>query len=129
MARARGLQRKAAVLPTSAASMARGRGELFVVYLIMVSMKPMAVAARDAQGPAEMALTRTAQRRPASNARVRVSASSAALAEDIPPPYPGITRSPAIYVRDRKEPPGRMSGERFRTSEMLLYALMLIAER
>ena len=82
--------------PTSAASMGRGSGELAAAYLIIVSMKPMADAAREAQGPAEIALTRTPQRRPASNARVRVSASSAALADDIPPPYPGITRSPAM---------------------------------
>ncbi len=52
----------------------------------MVSMKPIAVAAREAQGPAEIALTRTPHRRPASNASVRVSASSAALADDMPPP-------------------------------------------
>src|SRR3954462_887099 len=120
MARASGLERNAAVLPTSVASICRGKGELAAVYLIMVSINPIAVAAREAHGPAEMAFTRTAQRRPASNARVRVSASSAALADDIPPPYPGITRSPAIYVSDRKEPPGRMSGERFRTRDMLL---------
>ena len=36
--------------------------------------------------PAEMAFTLTPQRRPASKASVRVSASRAALAEDMPPP-------------------------------------------
>lgn len=89
MARARGLHRKAAVEPTSSASIGRGRGELAAAYVIIMSMKPMAVAAREAHGPAEIAFTRTPQRRPASKARVRVSASSAALADDIPPPYPG----------------------------------------
>ena len=72
--------------PTSSASIGRGRGELAVVYSIIVSMKPMALAAREAHGPAEMVLTRTPQRRPASKASVRVSASSAALADDMPPP-------------------------------------------
>ncbi len=72
--------------PTSVAWIGRGSGEFALVYSIIVSMKPIAVAARDAQGPAEMALTRTPHRRPASNASVRVSASSAALADDMPPP-------------------------------------------
>src|SRR6185503_9515819 len=96
MADASGLQRNAAAWPTSAASIGRASGELAAVYLIIVSMNPMAEAARDAQGPAEIALMRTPHRRPASKASVRVSASSAALADDIPPPYPGITRSPAM---------------------------------
>src|SRR5688572_30685893 len=96
MAPARGLARNAAVCPTSSAWIGRGSGELALVYAIIVSMNPIADAAREAQGPAEIALIRTPQRRPASKARVRVSASSAALAEDIPPPYPGITRSPAM---------------------------------
>ena len=51
-----------------------------------MSMKPIALAAREAHGPAEIALTRTPQRRPASKASVRVSLSSAALADDMPPP-------------------------------------------
>src|SRR2546422_2608437 len=55
IARASGLARKAAACPTSFASMARGRGELAVVYAIICSMNPMALAARDAQGPAEIA--------------------------------------------------------------------------
>src|SRR5687767_10859165 len=63
MAPASGLQRKAAVPPTSLESMGRGRGELLAVYLIMVSMNPMALAAREAHRPAERALTRTPQRR------------------------------------------------------------------
>src|SRR5690348_15281082 len=86
MAAASGLERNAAVWPTSEASIGRGSGESAAVYLIMVSMKPIALAARDAQGPAEIAFTRTPQRRPASYARVRVSDSSAALADDMPPP-------------------------------------------
>src|SRR5919112_673513 len=89
IARASGLQRNAAVLPTSLESIGRGSGELLAVYLIMVSMNPIALAARDAHGPAEIAFTRTPHRRPASKASVRVSASSAALADDMPPPYPG----------------------------------------
>ncbi len=56
-------------------------------------MIPIALAARDANGPAEMALTRSPYLRPASNASTRVSLSSAAFADDMPPPYPGITRS------------------------------------
>ena len=42
--------------------------------------------ARDAQGPAEMQFTRAPHFRPASYASVRVSLSSAALADDMPPP-------------------------------------------
>ena len=38
--------------------------------------------------------------RPTSNASVRVSLSSAAFADDMPPPYPGMTRSLAMYVSD-----------------------------
>jgi hypothetical protein len=49
-------------------------------------MIPIALAARDASGPAEMVLTRAPHLRPASYARVRVSLSSAAFADDIPPP-------------------------------------------
>jgi len=46
----------------------------------------MALAAREASGPAEIVFTRTPYWRPASKASVRVSLSSAALAYDIPPP-------------------------------------------
>jgi hypothetical protein len=46
----------------------------------------MARAAREASGPAEMQLTRTPWAWPASYASVRVSLSSAALADAIPPP-------------------------------------------
>ena len=46
----------------------------------------MAVAARLLSGPAESVLTRMPYLRPASNASVRVSDSSCALAEDMPPP-------------------------------------------
>jgi hypothetical protein len=49
-------------------------------------MIPIALAAREASGPAEIVLTRTPNRRPASKASTRVSLSSAAFADDIPPP-------------------------------------------
>lgn len=55
-------------------------------HLIMSSMKPMALAAREPRGPAEMVFTRTFHLRPASKARTLVSDSSAALAELMPPP-------------------------------------------
>src|SRR2546423_15720631 len=92
-------------------------------------MNPIALAARDAYGPALMVFTRTPYFRPASNASVRVSLSSAAFADDIPPPYPGMTRSPAMYVSDRKEPPARSSGERRLTIATIEYALTLTAAR
>jgi hypothetical protein len=50
------------------------------------SMMPIAVAAREARGPAEIVLTRNPHLMPASKARVLVSLSSAAFADDIPPP-------------------------------------------
>ena len=53
---------------------------------IILSMKPMALAARDPRGPAEMELTRMLYLRPASYASTRVSLSSAALALLMPPP-------------------------------------------
>jgi len=89
----------------------------------------MALAAREANGPAEIVLTRMPCLRPASNASVRVSLSSAAFAEDIPPPYPGTTRSLAMYVRERNDPPGRMRGPSRATSETREYALTLTAVR
>ena len=49
-------------------------------------MNPIALAAREASGPALMQLTRWPYLRPASNARTRVSLSSAAFAELMPPP-------------------------------------------
>ena len=52
----------------------------------MSSMKPIALAAREPRGPAEMVLTRIPHLRPASYASTWVSDSSAALAEDMPPP-------------------------------------------
>src|SRR5437868_9875035 len=87
----------------------------------------MALAAREASGPAEIVFTRTPYLRPASNARVRVSLSSAALADDIPPPYPGTTRSLAMYVSERKDPPGRISGASRATSDTSEYALTHMA--
>src|ERR1041385_4899908 len=86
MPAARGDRRKAAVWPTSAAVSSRASGEVARVYSIMRWMSPIALAAREASGPAEMGLTRTPNRRPASKASVRVSDSSAAFADDIPPP-------------------------------------------
>ncbi len=44
----------------------------------------MAMAAREARGPAEMVLMRMPYLRPASHARTLVSDSSCALAEDMP---------------------------------------------
>ena len=55
-------------------------------YLTIRSMIPIALAARDAYGPAEIVLTRAPHFRPASKASSRVSLSSAAFALDIPPP-------------------------------------------
>src|SRR5260370_37707655 len=74
--------------------------------------RPMALAARDASGPALMQFTRWPHLRPASHASTRVSLSSAALALDMPPPYPGTTRSLAMYYRLSHAPPGRTSGPR-----------------
>ncbi len=62
-------------------------------------MKPMAFAARDPSGPAEMELTRTENLRPASYASTRVSDSSADLADDIPPPYPAGVRHSLMVIR------------------------------
>ena len=52
----------------------------------MSSMKPIAFAALDPNGPAEMVFTRMPHFLPASYARTWVSDSSAAFAEDMPPP-------------------------------------------
>src|SRR3954468_4467992 len=100
---ASGDARKAAVLPTSVAVSFSVSGAFSETYSIILPMMPIALAARDAYGPAEIVFTRTPQLRPASYASVRVSLSSAALADDMPPPYPGITRSLAMYVRDRND--------------------------
>src|SRR6476620_6787338 len=113
------LARKAAAPPTSRASSASGSGELALQYPIISPMKPMALAARDASGPALMQLTRWPYLRPASNARTRVSLSSAAFAELIPQPYPGSTRSLAMYERERIEPPLRLFGEERATIETI----------
>jgi len=59
-------------------------------------MNPMAFAARLPKGPAEMVLTLMFDFLPASYASTRVSLSSAALAELIPPPYPGMILSEAM---------------------------------
>src|SRR5687768_17466364 len=83
---ARGLDRNAATLPTSPAVSGSVSGEFRAQYSTILSMMPIALAARDAHGPAEIALMRTPYLRPASNARTLVSLSSAALADDIPPP-------------------------------------------
>jgi hypothetical protein len=81
-------------------------------------MIPIALAARDARGPALIVFTRTPNLRPASNASVLVSLSSAAFADDIPPPYPGMTRSLAMYVSDTTDPPGRIRGPNRASIEM-----------
>jgi hypothetical protein len=54
------------VAPTSAAVTASGSGAVRLQYSIIFSMMPMAEAAREAQGPAEITFTRWPQRRPAS---------------------------------------------------------------
>jgi hypothetical protein len=84
-------------------------------YFTIASMMPIALAAREAYGPAEMVFTRTPYLRPASNASTRVSLSSAAFAELIPPPYPGMARSLAIYVSEAKLPLCRIIGPNART--------------
>ena len=78
--------RKAAVVPTSSAVSATGIGVLRAQYFTICSIIPMALAARDANGPALMVFTRTPHFRPASYDSVRVSDSSAAFADDMPPP-------------------------------------------
>ena len=93
---ASGEQRNAIALPTSLASSACGNAEFFSQYFTIAPMIPIALAARDAKGPALTTFTRAPHFRPASYARTRVSLSSAAFAELIPPPYPGIARSEAM---------------------------------
>src|SRR5881394_3946968 len=92
-------------------------------------MNPIALAAREASGPAEMVLTRIPYLRPASNARVRVSLSSAALAEDIPPPYPGTARSLARYVSETALAAGRIRGASRCSIDTSEYALTPMAVR
>ena len=117
------------MVPTSVAVSTSGIGVFAAQYATIASMIPMALAARDANGPALIVFTRSPWRRPASYASVRVSLSSAALADDIPPPYPGITRSPAMYDNERNDPLGRISGASWRTMLTSEYALTPIAER
>ena len=52
-----------------------------------------------------------------------MSLSSAAFADDMPPPYPGTARSAARYESARNDPPGRMSGPSRATIEVNEYAL------
>ena len=92
-------------------------------------MKPIALAAREAYGPALIVLTRRPYLRPASKASVRVSLSSAAFAEDMPPPYPGTARSLAMYVSEMTEPPGRISGASRASRPTSEYAETLTAAR
>src|SRR5258708_30040094 len=91
--------------------------------------RPIALAARDASGPALMQLTRCPHLRPASHASTRVSLSRAAFALDMPPPYPGMTRSLAKYDKLKNAPPRRIMGPRCATSETMEYALTPIAPR
>src|SRR5687768_3451106 len=124
---ARGLARNAATWPTSVAVSTSGSGEFFEQYSIILPMMPIALAARDASGPAEIVLTRTPYLRPASYASVRVSLSSAAFADDIPPPYPGLTRSLAMYGSGSTDAFGRRCGPRRVTSDNSWHALSLHA--
>lgn len=57
-------------------------------------MNPMALAARDPKGPAEIVFTRIWNFLPASYARTLVSDSKAAFALLIPPPYPVSNTTP-----------------------------------
>src|SRR6478735_12549342 len=129
IALARGDERNAAALPTSSAVSFSVSGAFTATYSTIFSMIPIALAARDASGPAEIVFTRHPNRLPASNANVRVSLSRAVFANDIPPPYPGITRSLARYVIETNEPPGRRIGPNRLTIEMSEYALALIAAK
>ncbi len=56
------LKRKAAVAPTSSAVRTSASGEFWLQYSMISSMMPIAVAAREASGPAEMVLTRAPNR-------------------------------------------------------------------
>ena len=86
-------------------------------------MMPIALAARDANGPAEITLTRWPHARPASYASNRVSDSSAAFADDMPPPYPGTARSAAMYDSDTNAPPrSGMIGPKRWTIDTIEYA-------
>ena len=71
-------------------------------------MNPIAFAARLLNGPADTVLTPILRFLPASKASTRVSLSSAAFAELISPPYPGMILSEAMYVREIEDPPGFM---------------------
>ena len=86
IAEARGETRKTTAFATSLASMQRFKGEFCTVYSIIFSINPMAFAALEPYGPAEIAFTRMPKRLPASKASVFVSLSKAAFAELIPPP-------------------------------------------
>src|SRR6476619_4964032 len=129
MALASGLARKAAMWPTSIGVSSPASGEFAEQYSTIRSMIPMALAARDASGPAEIVLMRTPHLRPASYASVRVSLSSAAFADDLPPPKPGMNPSPAMYVSDSTDALGLSSGPRRFTSDTSEYALTLTAAR
>src|SRR3569623_328307 len=82
---ASGLARKAAARPTSVAVSGAVSGAFADTYSSIFSIMPIALAARDASGPAEIVLTRMPTRRPASYASTRVSLSRAAFAAAIPP--------------------------------------------
>src|SRR5262245_40611297 len=122
-------ERNAAVCPTSFAVSFSVSGAFADTYSTIFSMIPIALAARDASGPAEIVLMRHPNLRPASNASVRVSLSNAAFADDMPPPYPGITRSLAMYVSDTNDPPSRINGPSRCTIDTIEYALALTAPR
>eukprot|EP00281_Chroomonas_sp_CCMP1168_P015899 CAMPEP_0206216138 /NCGR_PEP_ID=MMETSP0047_2-20121206/2563_1 /ASSEMBLY_ACC=CAM_ASM_000192 /TAXON_ID=195065 /ORGANISM="Chroomonas mesostigmatica_cf, Strain CCMP1168" /LENGTH=196 /DNA_ID=CAMNT_0053638469 /DNA_START=156 /DNA_END=742 /DNA_ORIENTATION=+ len=123
-----GEQRARAAPATCSAVTALASGEFAFVYSIALSMNPcpssdlpMADAARDLKGPAEIAFTRTPHFRPASHASIRVSDSSCAFALDMPPPYPGTTPRDAAYVREIAEDPLGMKGPKFCISATMEY--------
>ena len=92
-------------------------------------MKPMALAALEPNGPALMVFTRMPHFLPASNANTLVSDSKAALAEDIPPPYPGMILSLAKYVKEMHAPPLFINGPNFCNIAMFEYELAEIAPK
>nr|AFK41374.1 unknown [Medicago truncatula] len=80
-------------------------------------MNPIAFAARLLSGPADIVLTLILRFLPASKASTRVSLSNAAFAEPMPPPYPGMILSDAMYVREIEDPPGLMIGRKCLSKE------------
>src|ERR1035437_9782154 len=113
---ARDDERNAAAVPTSAAVSASGSGEFVAQYSTIALMMPIALAARDAYGPALIVFTRNPCRRPAPSASVRLLPSKRAPPapppgpHDPPPRYREPPPPPAMYDSDRNAPFGRISG-------------------